>query len=199
IDTWRKLMLDWCPLSFKVAKKQAHAYVFCDLDNFHELKKMMQDAGWYVFRTPMIAVKPNSGRVPLPDEGPRRQYEVILYAIKGHKKTNAIYPDVISTTADPGMQHGAQKPVALYQNLLQRSVVAGNKVLDSFAGSGTIFPAADSFKCQAVGLEQSREYFGICLNRLKEMNTPVSPAAIATGSALSAELRAMMGVGPALM
>lgn len=200
IHSWRALMLEWCPLAFKVAKAQAHAYVFCDLDNYHELKKMMQGAGWYVFRTPMIAVKPNSGRVPLPDEGPRRQYEVILYAIKGHKKTTAIYPDVITTMADPGMQHGAQKPVALYENLLQRSVRPGDVVLDSFSGSGTIFPAADRFQCKAVGLEKSMEYFGMGLTRLKEMNTPVSASAIATGSALSAELKNMFAkAGPAFL
>ena len=34
------------------------------------------------------------------------------------------------------MLHGAQKPVVVYQNLLQRSVRAGDKVLDPFAGTG---------------------------------------------------------------
>lgn len=175
IDSWRALMQQWCGLSFRVAKQQAHAYVFCDIDNFHELKKMMQAGGWYVFRTPFICTKPNSGRVPLPDEGPRRQWEAILYAIKGHKKTTAIYPDVITTFADAGLQHGAQKPVALYQDLLRRSVRPGDVVLDSFAGSGTIFPAADSFKVKAVGIEMNPEYYGICLKRLKDLQTNNSP------------------------
>lgn len=171
-EGWQKLMQQWCPLSFRVAKREAHAYVFCDIDNFHELKKMMQAAGWYVFRTPMICTKPNSGRVPLPDEGPRRQWECILYAIKGHKKTTAIYPDVITTTADAGLQHGAQKPVALFENLLQRSVRPGDVVLDAFAGSGTIFPAAHTFKVKAVGCEMNQEYFGICLKRLEDLDKP---------------------------
>lgn len=169
---WQKLMREWCPLSFRVAKPQAHAYVFCDIDNFHELKLMMQDAGWYVFRTPFICTKPGSGRVPLPDEGPRRQWECLLYAIKGHKKTTAIYPDVITTTADPGLGHGAQKPVALYRDLLQRSVRPGDTVLDSFAGSGTIFPAAHEFKVKAVGVEMNPEYYGICLQRIETVNAP---------------------------
>jgi DNA modification methylase len=169
---WKVLMQEWCPLSFRVAKPQAHAYVFCDIDNFHELKKLMQAAGWYVFRTPMICTKPNSGRVPLPDEGPRRQWECILYAIKGHKKTTAIYPDVITTTADAGLQHGAQKPVALYEDLLRRSVRPGDTVLDSFAGSGTIFPAAHSAKVKATGLEMNPEYYGICVQRIEDLDKP---------------------------
>lgn len=169
-DSWKALMSDWCGLAYRVAKPQCHAYVFCDIDNFHELKRMMQAGGWYVFRTPFICTKPNSGRVPLPDEGPRRQWECLLYAIKGHKKTTAIYPDVITTFADPGLQHGAQKPVALYLDLLKRSVRPGDVVLDSFAGSGTIFPACDQMKVKAVGIEMNPEYYGICLKRLRDLN-----------------------------
>jgi DNA modification methylase len=117
-----------------------------------------------------------------------------LYAIKGHKKTTAIYPDVITTTADIGLQHGAQKPVALYENLLTRSCLPGDKVLDCFAGSGTIFPAAHNLKLTAVGIEMSTEYYGICLNRLKELSNAPSPlAAAAAGLSLGAELASMLG------
>ena len=186
-EGWKALMEAWCPLSYRVAKREAHAYVFCDLDNFHELKGMMKAAGWYVFRTPFICTKPNSGRVPLPDEGPRRQYETLLYAIKGHKKTTAIYPDVISSTADAGLMHGAQKPVALFEDLLRRSVRPGDTVLDSFAGSGTIFPAAHSYKCKAVGIEMNPEYFAVCYKRVQNLDSDL------TGDNLTKELQAMMG------
>lgn len=190
-DSWFVLMSDWCPLSFRVAKPQAHAYVFCDIDNFHTLKILMQKAGWYVFRTPFICTKPNSGRVPLPDEGPRRQWECLLYAIKGRKKTTAIYPDVITTYADAGLSHGAQKPIALYDDLLKRSVQAGDTVLDCFAGSGTIFPAAHARKCKAMGLEMNKEYYGIAMKRLKEVGTPATTFG---GSALDDELKTMLGM-----
>lgn len=187
-ESWVALMRQWAPLSYRVAKSEAHAYVFCDIDNFPELKTIMKAAGWYVFRTPFICTKPNSGRVPLPDQGPRRQWEMILYAIKGKKKTNAIYPDVITTMADPGLTHGAQKPVALYADLLKRSVNAGAVVLDSFAGSGTIFPAAQQFKCKAVGLEMNPEYFALCHQRIEALETPAQATA---GKNLMAELLSM--------
>ncbi len=175
-ESWKDLMGLWTTLSFQVAKSQAHAYVFCDIDMFHELKAMMQKAGWYVFRTPLINHKMNSGRVPLPDQGPRRQYEIILYAIKGKKQTTHIYPDVISTSADENFSHGAQKPVALYQNLLQRSVRAGDRVFDAFAGSGTIFEAAHGFKCTAVGTELNPEYYGMSLARIARCKQLEEPA-----------------------
>ena len=190
-ESWVALMKQWAPLAFRIAKPEAHAYVFCDLDNFHELKRIMREAGWYVFRTPFICTKPNSGRVPLPDEGPRRQWEMILYAIKGHKKTTAIYPDVITTMADPGLGHGAQKPVALYEDLLRRSVRPGDSVLDCFAGSGTIFPAAHTFKCKATGVEMNPEYYGICLQRIEGLDKALTPA---VGDALGAELKAMFNL-----
>lgn len=187
--TWKALMQEWCPLSFRVAKAQAHAYVFCDIDRFHELKEMMAKAGWFVTRTPFICTKPGSGRVPHPTEGPRRQWEMLLYAVKGHKNTTAIYPDVITTTADAGLSHGAQKPVALYEDLLKRSVKPGDTVLDSFAGSGTIFPSAQTFKCKAVGLEMNPEYFAIAQKRLSDLTLVQS----GDGVALAGELQALMG------
>lgn len=175
-EAWKILMTDWCGHSYRVAKPLAHAYVFCDIDNYHELKLFMQNAGWYVHRTPLIVHKINSGRVPLPDRGPRRQWEMILYAIKGNKPTTHIYPDVIPCQGDENTSHGAQKPVALYQNLLQRSVKPGDRVLDSFAGSGTIFEAAHGFKCQAVGIEMNPEYYGMCLKRIKGLKQLEQPA-----------------------
>lgn len=176
-EAWQKLMWDFTYLSAKVTKPQAHAYLFCDIDRFHELKEMMQKAGWYVFRTPLINHKLNSGRVPLPEHGPRRCYEIILYAIKGNKPVTHIYPDVMATQADDNMTHGAQKPVAAYQNLLQRSVRPGDEVLDAFAGSGTLLPAAHSLQCKATVLEQEPEYFAMCVKRAQSLDLEAELAA----------------------
>lgn len=179
LESWRILMGKWAPLSFAVTKPQAHAYVFCDFDNFHHLKALMQHAGWYVFRTPLIVHKLNSGRVPLPDQGPRRQYETILYAIKGKKPVTHIYGDVIAVDGDKNTSHGAQKPVALYQNLLQRSVRPGDRVFDGFGGTGTLIPAAHTYKCTAVVTELNPEYYGLCLRRAQELKAVESPSALA--------------------
>lgn len=171
-----KLMTAWAPLSYAVCKPQAHAYVFCDPDNFHFLRDIMREAGWYVFRTPLINHKLNSGRVPLPDRGPRRQYEIILYAIKGKKPVTHIYPDVLSTNSDENLTHGAQKPVAVYQNLLQRSVRPGDRVFDPFAGTGPIFEAANGFKCSAVGCELNTEYYALSLKRIQRLKSLEQPS-----------------------
>lgn len=184
-ESWQRLMFgkgtlwteSWCAQSYRLAKPQAHAYVFCDIDRFHELKQHMEFAGWDVFRTPLIVHKLNSGRVPRPQHGPRRQYEIVLYAIKGDKPVTHIYPDVIPCNGDDNLGHGAQKPVELYVNLLQRSVKPGDTVLDTFAGTGTIFPAAHTFKCKAVGIELDEGSYGICVKRLADLKTLEAPNA----------------------
>jgi DNA modification methylase len=113
--------------------------------------------------------KLNSGRVPLPENGPRRQWECLLYAIKGNKQVTHIYPDVIPCQGDENLGFGAQKPVELFQNLLQRSVKPGDKVLDLFMGTGPIIPAAHNLQCEATGIEKDLNRYGIALGRVKQL------------------------------
>ncbi len=169
LEAWADLMAPWAIAAYALAKPQAHAYVFCDFDNFHRLKRFMEQAGWYVFRTPMLAYKLNSGRVPLPQHGPRRQYECILFANKGQKPVNFIGSDVIPCKGDDNLGHGAQKPVELYVELLRRSTRPGNALLDTFAGTGTIFAAAKEVSCRAVGIEKDPSSFGIAAKRLEDL------------------------------
>jgi DNA modification methylase/ParB-like chromosome segregation protein Spo0J len=178
-EAWAALMQPWTTWSYRVCKPQAHAYVFCDIDNFHQLRDWMRAAGWYVFRTPLIVHKLNSGRVPLPDQGPRRCWEAILYAIKGKKNVTHIYPDVIPVAGDENLTHGAQKPVALFQNLLQRSVLPGDAVLDCFAGTGPIFEAGHTFKCSVTGLELNPEYYALSLQRIRQLKALEAPGTLA--------------------
>lgn len=169
-EAWRELMNLVCKEFYRIADFEAHAYIFCDFDRFHELKSIMEAAGWYVFRTPLIVHKLSSGRVPLPEHGPRRQYELILYAIKGNRPVNGIFSDVIPCRLEENLSHGANKPVELYVDLLKRSTLPGDKVLDAFAGSGTIFPAAHQCKLYATGLELNAEYYGIAVKRLNGLD-----------------------------
>ena len=167
---FRKLMEHFIPLTYEITEERAHMYLFCDIEQYLWLREKWQSVGWYVHRTPFVFYKMGAGRVPLPDIGAKRQYELILYAIKGNKHTNGIAPDVIvgrQDTTTP-IYHGAQKNISVYENLLARSTRPLDKVLDCFCGSGTIFPAAQSYQCRATGIEISEEYHKIAMKRLKE-------------------------------
>jgi DNA modification methylase len=168
-DSFKSLMKGVAPLISKVCKPQAHLYVCCDIDQFHFLRQLFNENGWQVFRTPLINVKQGGGRVPLPEHGPRRCYETILYAHRGGKRVTAIYPDVIETRGDENLGHGAQKPAALFEDLLRRSTGAGGRVVDPFAGTGTIFESAHLLRCAATGIELDPAYYGIAAKRIEEL------------------------------
>lgn len=122
----------------RLAKPQAHLYWFCDIDNFDFLKSEFEAAGWWVFRTPLIWHKPNGNRAPWPQNGPHRKYEICLYGVKGDKPVTKLYPDLVSYNPDDNLGHSAQKPVALYEDWLKRSVRPGDVVFDPFCGTGPI-------------------------------------------------------------
>jgi len=154
---------------FRVAKEQAHLYLFCDIDWFGELKTRFAAAGWQVFRTPLIWHKPSGMRAPWPEQGPQRKYETILYAVKGKRTVTKMAPDLIAYPPDTNLGHAAQKPVALYDDLLRRSVRPGDSILDPFCGSGPIFPAAHALKCRAVGVEMDQGSYGIAVKRIEQL------------------------------
>lgn len=158
------------PEFYRLAKPEAHLYLWCDIDYFLWLRERCAAAGWWVHRTPLINIKPSGGRVPWPEHGPRRSYELCLYAVKGKRRVTSIVLDTFESRLTEGnLGHGAQKPVEAYVDLLKRSTRPGDVVLDAFAGSGTIFPAAHMVGCSAVGVELSPHAYGICLERIKEL------------------------------
>jgi len=166
-DYWCSLMPAVVEHLYRVAKQNAHCYLFCDFDRFHELKFMMEENKWRVFRTPLIWHKPTGSRTPWVNQSPQRRYETILFAIKGDRQVTALRGDILEHTPDTNLGHAAQKPVSLYQDLLERSVMPGDRVLDPFCGTGPIFPAATAVKCLATGVELDATSYGIAISRLK--------------------------------
>lgn len=166
---WNKLAKFLAAESFRVAKPQAHAYVFCDIDNFVLLKSFFTEAGWRVFRTPLVWVNPTSNRAPWPEHGPQRKYQIALFAVKGDRPVTKVMPDVLTHPSDENLNHQAQKPVALFQDLLVRSVRPGDTVLDCFGGTGPVLPAAHALKCRATYIERDQAAYGIAIERLGKL------------------------------
>lgn len=168
-ENFLKIMKVFCPESFRITKPQAHAYVFCDINWFFDLSDWMRMAGWWVFRTPLIWHKPSAMRAPWPEHGPQRKYETILYAVKGKRPVTKMAPDLFAFPPDSNLGHAAQKPVALFDELLRRSARPGDTVLDPFCGSGPVFPAAHALKCRATGIEMDQASYGIAVKRIEQL------------------------------
>lgn len=150
---------------YQVTKPLAHLYWMCDIDWFLYLRVCAGRVGWTVHRTPLIWFKPNGFRAPWPEHGPKRCYELILYARKGDKKVLNLLGDVIQAPTESGAGP-ANKPVALFTELLKRSAQPGDRVLDPFCGSGPIFPAAQSLKVTATGIELDAARYTKAMDRL---------------------------------
>lgn len=165
-EYFQRIMDVFVPESIRVTKPQAHLYLFCDIEKFALARDLLRIAGWRVHRTPLIWTKPHAHRVPWPEHGPRRQWEMILYAVKGQKRVNYIGSDVIESPLDTNLGLAAQKPAALFAELLNRSCVPGDRVLDPFCGTGTIFEAAHGLKVAATGVEMNPATYGIAAQRL---------------------------------
>jgi ParB-like chromosome segregation protein Spo0J/DNA modification methylase len=160
---------------FRVAKRQAHLYLFCDLSNFQKLNALFTLAGWDVWPRPFIWYKGNVGAYPSPELGPRYTYECILFANKGQRKVTALYHDVIDIPQELKHDHPAGKPSEVYHNLLKRTVNPGDSVLDPFCGSGPIFPAATRLKCRATGIEISEKYHAMSVETIAGIGKEVAP------------------------
>jgi site-specific DNA-methyltransferase (adenine-specific) len=167
--------LTWALPAFaaRVLKQEAHVYMFLDFSWWDQWKTGWEIEGFEVWPRPLIWSKGN-GMLPRPAFGPRNTYECIMYANRGKKEVLAVQRDVIDIPLVKVPRHGAEKPVGLYANLLLRSTVPGNKIIDPFAGSGTIFPAANLMKCTAWGLEMVEDHYNLALSRLNE--SPDEPA-----------------------
>lgn len=152
---------------YRVAKERAHCYLFCDLRWFERISTLMVLAKWEVFATPIIWYKGSGhGMLPLPKHGPRRTYEHILYAWKGGRETLVVKDDCITkipAVAKP--QHAAQKPVALYCELLSRSARPGDSMLDCFGGVGGTLVAANIQKLKCTFIENKEQHFNVAKQR----------------------------------
>lgn len=64
--------------------------------------------------------------------------------------------------------HPTQKPLALIEYLVKTYTNEGDLILDNAMGSGTTCLAARNLNRQFIGIEKQKEYYDICVERLKE-------------------------------
>jgi site-specific DNA-methyltransferase (adenine-specific) len=64
--------------------------------------------------------------------------------------------------------HPTQKPVALYKWILSKYAKAGDTILDTHLGSGSIAIACSDMGFDLTAYEIDKEYYDLALNRLKQ-------------------------------
>lgn len=153
---------------YRLSKPDAHIYLFCEFRRFNSICAVLEQTGYRVWFWPFIYWRgTTNGVCPWPEHGPRRTYECIVYGIKGDRRVNGIFPDVLEFQDTSGIERGAHKPTELYGSLLARSCFQGNKVLDPCIGAGTIIDAATSLGIGVTGIEMDAATYAMAVERLK--------------------------------
>ena len=86
--------------------------------------------------------------------GLKKPAKMFDYGIHKHNHTNKIHP--------------TQKPVKLYQWLLQNYAKEGEKILDTHLGSGSIAIACHNLNFDLTACELDTEYYKAAINRIKQ-------------------------------
>jgi len=81
------------------------------------------------------------------------RYEIAYTSFSGH------VADITVNSNQKGRIHPNQKPVKLYEFLLNRFAKEGDKILDTHLGSGSIAIACDNYKFDLVACEANLKYY----------------------------------------
>jgi site-specific DNA-methyltransferase (adenine-specific) len=154
---------------FRIAKPRANIFIFCDIDLFPWLKTTGSNLGWEPFRRPLIWMKSESeGLAPWGGQGPRITTEFIFYATKGQRGLNASPVDVFDERRVSRTEriHAAEKPVSLFERLINCSCLPGDVVLDPCCGSGASLVACKNLQRRALGIEIDEDYYNAALTNV---------------------------------
>jgi site-specific DNA-methyltransferase (adenine-specific) len=131
---------------WRVLKRNAHLYLFCDPETMFVVKPIAEAAG-FRFWKPLIWDKKRIGM----GYHYRCRYEFVLFFEKGKRRLADLgVSDIIEA---PRVVNGypTEKPSAVSRVLVEQSSVAGEIVMDPFMGAGSVGTAA---------LNQGRRFWG---------------------------------------
>ena len=86
----------------------------------------------------------------------------------------AIHKEMADRKQNGGKIHPTQKPIALYEWLLQNYAKKGYKILDTHCGSASSLIACHKLGFQYVGFELDEDYYKASLKRLNDEKSRVS-------------------------
>jgi site-specific DNA-methyltransferase (adenine-specific) len=161
--------LDWLPIFVKeihrIAKKDAHLYLFCSHHFVDVFKQEIQK--YRKVKNILIWEKNNTGMGDLEgDYAPK--YEMILFCSSGERKLNGGRDaSIIKASRTQNELHPTQKPTDLMEFLAKKSTQKGDKCFDPFMGSGTTAVACKSLGLDWCGCELEEDYVAIANKRLE--------------------------------
>jgi DNA modification methylase len=163
----------------RVAAAHAHLYCFASWKTAGDFKQVIEAHGWSV-QNYLVWVKKDASQIAAFGTGsmPKWGYkhEFILFAVREGARPLEGYPDDVleytearwADVEDQEMVHPTQKPVALLEELIERSSERGDLVVDPFAGSGSTGAAACKLGRETRLWELEEEYQPVIERRVHQ-------------------------------
>ena len=117
---------------------------------------------------------------PYIDKARESGLDAINRGIRGMKKSinnsGVRYPSSVQrfSNGNNGNMHPTQKPIALFEYLINTYTNEGETVLDNTMGSGTTGVACKQLNRSFIGIEMDDKYFDIAIKRINEAQRSVS-------------------------
>lgn len=142
---------------YRILDDNTHCYMFCDDETSYIIKHLFEKAG-FEYRQRIVWDKCTIGM----GYHWRNQCEYILMFEKGERKLNDNGLSNLIRHVRIMNGYPAEKPLALYMNIIRNSSQEGELVLDPFCGaSGNIAKACIRLNRRYIGIEKKISYFEI--------------------------------------
>ena len=144
----------------RLVTEDAHMMFWYSMDYHAETVAALTEGGWKVNPFPLVWFKSdNSGILPDPKRGPRRNYETALLCTRGDRK---IIQAVSNVCPHPNTKslHMSEKPIGMLRHFFRMFVDSTTTILDPTMGSGNAIVLAESLGANyRRGLERDKEIY----------------------------------------
>lgn len=172
-ETYKKIMnddnLDWLPgwlrQIARIMKDDGHLYIWC---SWHKVDVFKQALERHFEIKNLIVWAKNGGGMGDLYGGYGGCHELCFFINKGKDLNGSRDTDVIDKAYRTGnVYHPTQKPLNLFQYLIEKSSKEGDVVLDCFSGSGTSAIACHKTKRNFIGCEIDKEFYDVSIKRIQ--------------------------------
>ena len=148
-------------------------FVFMNLQaNFYNRKDIYKYIGQYADKIQNIIVWEKTNPTPAAGNSITNSYEYIIVLGDSALKSNETYTkNHITTNVCKNAYSKVHKAVMneeVSDWIIEKFTQEGEVILDPFMGTGTTGVSCKKFNRQFIGIEISKEYFDIALNRISE-------------------------------
>lgn len=174
-ELYRSLLATFTTHLDRFCAPSAHIMFWFSMDYYHETFQALASAGLTVNPFPLIWYKiDNSGILPDPRRGPRRNYETAFLCSRGDRPVVQAVSNVAAVQNKVSEKiHTSQKPRAMLQHFFHMFVDKHSTVFDPTAGSASALRTAEAMGARSVfGLERDSKFHALALEEWGKEEKP---------------------------